>query len=357
MLAAVFHGDHDIRVENVADPASPGAGQVLVRPLWCGICGTDLHEYAMGPIVIPGEPHRLNGAKLPQVLGHEFSAEVMEVGPDVTQVQVGQRVSIMPLLYCGACYYCRRGLNHLCVSMACIGLSYDWGGIAELAVVPVTHVTPLPDGVSDLQGALVEPTAVAAYGVDVAGVRPGDTVLVTGAGPIGVLASLYAAQLGARVVISEVNAIRAELARSLDVGEVVDPTQVDVAAWMKDQTEGVGADAVIECSGNERALQTAIDAVRSAGRISQTGLHTRAASIEPMKLSEHDITLTGTWCYPITDWPRIIDLIARGRLPVEKVVTAQVPMADVVARGFEVLLSPTGDQVKVLIDAQQGGAR
>src|SRR5438270_1451539 len=284
MKAAVFHGEHDIRVEEVADPTTPGAGEVLIRPLWCGICGTDLHEYAMGPIVIPAEPHRLNGSVLPQVLGHEFSAEVVETGPDVRTVRPGQRVSIMPLLYCGTCYYCRRGLNHLCVSMACIGLSYDWGGIAELAVVPASHVTPLPESVSHLQGALVEPAAVAAYGVDVARVRPGDTVLITGAGPIGALASLYAAQLGARVIISEVNPVRAELARSLDVGEVVDPSQLDVVAWIKDTTEGVGADAVIECSGNERALQTAIDAVRSAGRISQTGLHTRAASIEPMKL-------------------------------------------------------------------------
>ena len=116
------------------------------------------------------------------MLGHEFSAEVVEVGPDVRTVSAGQRVSIMPLLYCGACYYCRRGLHHLCVSMACVGLSYDWGGIAELAVVPASHVTALPDGVSDLQGALVEPAAVAAYGVDVAQVRPGDTVLVTGRG-------------------------------------------------------------------------------------------------------------------------------------------------------------------------------
>jgi len=213
MKAAVFHGEHDVRVEEVSDPRPPGAGEVLVRPLWCGICGTDLHEYAMGPIVIPAEPHPLNGARLPQVLGHEFSAEVVEVGPDVTTVSAGQRVSIMPLLYCGACYYCRRGLHHLCVSMACVGLSYDWGGIAELAVVPASHVTALPDGVSDLQGALVEPTAVAAYGVDVAQVRPGDTVLVTGAGPIGALAALYAASLGARVAISEVNPVRAELAR------------------------------------------------------------------------------------------------------------------------------------------------
>ncbi|WP_378143788.1 2,3-butanediol dehydrogenase [Cnuibacter sp. UC19_7] len=351
MRAAVFHDAHDIRIEEVADPAGPGRGEVLVRPYWCGICGTDLHEYAVGPIVIPIDPHPLNGSTAPQILGHEFSAEVVEVGADVVGVKAGDRVSIMPLLYCGRCYYCRRSLNHLCVSMACIGLSYGWGGIAELAVVPATHVSVLPDSVSDLQGALVEPAAVAAYGVDTAQVRPGDTVLITGAGPIGALAALYASSIGANVVISEVNATRAALARDLGVGDVVDPTQVDPVAFLKDRTEGIGADAVIECSGNERALQTALSAVRSAGRISQTGLHTKAASIDPMILSEHDITLTGTWCYPVTDWPRIIDLIARGRYPVEKVVTAQVAMADVVS-GFDTLLSPTGDQVKMLIQAR-----
>jgi (R,R)-butanediol dehydrogenase/meso-butanediol dehydrogenase/diacetyl reductase len=352
MRAAVFHGDHDIRVEEVSSPTGPAAGEVLLRPFWCGICGTDLHEYAMGPIVIPSDPHALNGSRLPQILGHEFSAEVLEVGAGVTTVTAGQRVSVMPLLYCGECYYCRRGLNHLCISMACVGLSFGWGGIAELAVVPASHVSVLPDGVSDLQGALVEPAAVAAYGVDTAGVRPGDSVLVTGAGPIGALAALYAASLGAEVVVSEVNPTRVALARSLDVGEVVDPTQVDVAAWLKDRNGGIGVDAVIECSGNERALQTALASVRSAGTVAQTGLHTRPAAIDPMVLSEHDITLAGTWCYPVTDWPRIISLIAGGRLPVEKVVSARISMEDIVEKGFETLLSPTGDQVKVLVEAR-----
>jgi (R,R)-butanediol dehydrogenase / meso-butanediol dehydrogenase / diacetyl reductase len=352
MKAAVFHAHHDVRVEQVTAPSNPGPGEILVRPYWCGICGTDLHEYAMGPIVTPATPHPLNGSVLPQILGHEFSAEVMEIGAGVTNVRVGQRVSVMPLLFDDLCYYCRRGLNHLCTSMACVGLSYAWGGIAEFAIVPAVHVSVLPEQVSDLQGALVEPGAVAAYGVDTAQVRPGDTVLITGAGPIGALASLYAASLGARVIVSEVNPTRAALAKSLGVGEVVDPSKIDVAAWLKDQTEGIGADAVIECSGNERALQTALDAVRSSGRISQTGLHTRAASIEPMKLSEHDITLTGTWCYPVTDFPRIIDLIARGRFAVEKVVSAKIAMDDIVAKGFETLLDPAGDQVKVLINAR-----
>src|SRR3954466_15022256 len=101
MKEAVFQGEREGRGEEVADPGAPGPGEVLLRPLWCGICGTDLHEYAMGPIVIPAKPHPLNGARLPQVLGHEFSAEVLAVGPDVGTVAPGQRVSVMPLLYCG----------------------------------------------------------------------------------------------------------------------------------------------------------------------------------------------------------------------------------------------------------------
>jgi (R,R)-butanediol dehydrogenase/meso-butanediol dehydrogenase/diacetyl reductase len=352
MKAAVFHAAHDIRVEDVAAPTGVGPREVLVRPYWCGICGTDLHEYAMGPIVTPASPHPLNGSVIPQILGHEFSAEVVEVGSEVTRVKVGQRITAMPLLFDNECYYCRRGLNHLCVKMACVGLSYAWGGIAELAVLPESILTVLPDEVSDLQGALVEPAAVAAYGVDTGHVRPGDNVLITGAGPIGALATLYAASLGARVFVSELNPTRQALIRSLGVAEVLDPSKIDVAAYLKDLHEGIGVDAAIECSGNERALQTALASVRSAGRVVQTGLHTKPASIDPMVLSERDITLAGTWCYPVNDFPRIVGLIASGRFPVEKVVSAQIAMEDIVQKGFETLLSPTGDQVKVLVNAR-----
>ncbi len=352
MRAAVFHGAHDIRIEDVSEPQDVHRGEVLLRPFWCGICGTDLHEYAVGPIVIPTTPHPLTSAQAPQILGHEFSAEVIAVGSGVSNVAVGQRVSVMPIITCGVCYFCRRGLNHLCLTMGCVGLSYTWGGIAELATVPASQVTALPDEMTEIQGALVEPTAVAAYGVDAAGVRPGDTVLITGAGPIGALAALYAESLGATIFVSEVNPVRAALAKSLDVGEVLDAAALDVAEFLRDSTRGIGVDVVIECSGNERALQTAFNAVRSAGRVTQTGLHTKPASIEPMILAQREITYNGTWCYPLIDWPRIINLIARRGIPVEKVVSAQIGTDDLVSRGFETLLSPTGNEVKVLVNAR-----
>lgn len=352
MKAAVFHDAKDIRIDEVPAPTAVGSHEVRLKPFWCGICGTDLHEYAVGPIVIPTKPHALNGSQAPQILGHEFSGEVLEIGSQVKNVAVGDRVSVMPLLFCGRCYYCQRGMNHLCRTMGCVGLSYEWGGIAEETVVPAMSVSQLPDSMTNEQGALVEPTAVAAYGVDSAGVRPGDTVLITGAGPIGALAALYSSHLGANVYISEVNPNRQALARSLDVGELFDPTATDVVDEIKARTGGIGVDAVIECSGNERALQTALSAVRKAGTIAQTGLHTAPASIDPMILSEFDITLRGTWCYPVTDWSRIIDLIGNQGLPVEQVVSAKISMHDIVEKGFEVLLSPTGEMAKVLVEAK-----
>ena len=351
MRAAVYYGKGDIRAEQVAEPKSVGPEDVLLRPYYCGICGTDLHEYAAGPIVIPTEPHPLTGARAPQILGHEFSAEVIEVGSAVRHLRQGDRVSVMPILSCDQCFYCRRGQNHLCEQMACVGLSHDWGGIAELAVVPARAAHRLPEGMTEVQGALVEPTAVAAYGVDTANVRPGDQVLITGTGPIGTLAAIYASALGADVTMSEPNASRRALAESLDIGEVLDPTQVDVVDHLLTRTGGRGVDAAVECSGNARALTAAFGAVRSRGTVTQTGLFTGSAQIDPMQVSLRETTYNGTWCYPLTDWPRIIDVIDRLQLPVERVVTA---IADIerISEAFDTLLSPTGDEVKLLINAR-----
>lgn len=351
MRAAVFHAARDVRVEDVPEPSGLGDREVLLRPTWCGVCGTDLHEFAQGPIVIPAEPHPLNGSVLPQILGHEFSAEVIETGADVTKVSAGDRVSIMPLLVCGRCAYCVRGMNHLCISMACTGLSSPWGGIAELAIVSDYQVTPLPDAVSDVQGALIEPTAVAAYGVDRAGVAPGETLLITGSGPIGALASLYAVANGVRVIVAEPNPNRAEFARSLDVGDVLDPTDGDPVERIRDMTDSLGVNGCVECSGNERALNTCIDATRKAGTVVQTGLHTKPAAIDPMQVALKDLTISGTWCYPIYDWPRIIGLISSGRCPVERVVTANIDADDVVPGAFEPLLDPQGREMKVMVRA------
>lgn len=351
MRAAVYHSKQDIRVEEVPEPAAPGPHEVRLRPFLCGICGTDLHEYAAGPIVIPTEPHPLSGAKAPQILGHEFAGEVLEIGAEVTSVRPGDRVTVMPLVYCGGCYYCRRGLNHLCPRMGCTGLSWTGGGIAEQVVVPEYQITPLPEAVTDVQGALVEPAAVAAYGVDRTGLRAGDSILITGAGPIGALSALYAHAAGAaRIIVSEPNARRRELLAAFGVATaVLDPARDDVPEAVRELTGGIGTDTAAECSGSEPGLNAALGSVRSHGTVTQVGLHVRPASIDPMALANRDLTLTGTWCYPVTDFPRITALIASGRFPVEKVLTEVIPVDDIVARGFDRLLDPAGDAQKILV--------
>jgi (R,R)-butanediol dehydrogenase / meso-butanediol dehydrogenase / diacetyl reductase len=349
VLAARFYDQKDIRLEDVPVPRVKAPDDVLVHVAWCGICGTDLHEYVVGPIVTPVRPHPLTGATLPQTLGHEFSARVVEVGSDVVGVRVGDRVAVMPAIVCGRCHYCRRGLGHLCLKFACTGLSAETGGLAQFAVLKDYQVSPLPDTVSDVDGAIVEPASVAAYGIDRAGVRGGDVVLITGAGPIGILSALYANAVGAAtVVIAEPNPNRADLARAIDVGPVLDPSQEDFSDVISELTDGVGVDVVAECSGSTPGLSTALTSVRRRGAIVQTGLHTKPATLDGMALSEKDVSLIGSWCYLITDWPRIIRLIGSGKYPVGKAVTAQIPLRDVVTRGFDVLINPRGDQLKVL---------
>lgn len=350
MRALRFHAARDLRIEDVPAPGDPGPGEVVVRVVTCGICGTDLHEYAAGPIVTPVEPHPLTAARNPQILGHEFAGDVVATGAGVTGVAEGDRVAIMPLAYCGTCAYCRRGLQHLCSTMACVGLSHAWGGMAEVATVADYQVVRLPDEVSYEQGALIEPTAVAAYGVERAGVGPGDRVLVTGAGPIGALAALCARSAGASTVyVSEPNAARRARAETLGVATVLDPTALDVPELLHDESDGLGVDVAIECSGHPSGFAAAIASLRRRGTLAQTGLFVGEASVEPMLWSLNDLTIVGTWCYWVYDFDRIAAQIAAGRLPVERVVTSRLGLDDA-PDAFARLASGAADEIKVLID-------
>ncbi len=350
MRALRFHAARDLRIEEVAEPPAPGPGQVLVKVVSCGICGTDLHEYVAGPIVTPVEPHPLTGAQNPQILGHEFAGDVVAVGAGVTRVAAGDRVAIMPLSYCGTCAYCRRGLQHLCATMGCVGLSHAWGGMAELATVAEYQIVPLPDEVSYRQGALIEPTAVAAYGVERAGVKAGDRVLVTGAGPIGALAALCARSAGASTVyVSEPNPARRARAEALGVATVLDPTALDVPAFLREECDGLGVDVAIECSGHPNGFAAAIASLRKRGTLAQTGLFVGQASVEPMLWALNDLTIVGTWCYWVYDFDRIAAQIAAGDLPVERVVTSNVGL-DGAPDAFALLASGTADEIKILID-------
>jgi (R,R)-butanediol dehydrogenase / meso-butanediol dehydrogenase / diacetyl reductase len=183
MKAAVFHGQRDLRVDDVQElEIRPGSVKIEVG--WCGICGSDLHEYLAGPIFAPpsGSPHPLTGEEMPIVLGHEFGGRVVEVGDGVTRAEVGDRVAIEPIWYCGECPECRRGVYNLCRQLGFFGLSGGGGGFSEFAVVPEYMAHRLPEELSDEESALVEPVAVGLHAVRQAEFTPGQSAIVFGAG-------------------------------------------------------------------------------------------------------------------------------------------------------------------------------
>jgi (R,R)-butanediol dehydrogenase/meso-butanediol dehydrogenase/diacetyl reductase len=350
MRAVRFYTKRDIRVEDVPAPsAALGPNQVLVAPAMCGICGTDLHEFIAGPIVTPKEPNALTGATLPQILGHEFSARVVEAGAAVHHLKAGDLVSIQPLMAPADDYYARRGLLHLSEKLGVIGLSHPWGGMGERAVLDAGNVIPVPQGLTEVQAALIEPAAVAVYAVDRGRVQSGSSGLVSG---IGALTLLAARAAGASTLfVSETNPNRLRKAQEIVPGVIpIDPRSDDLVQIVRDNTEsGVGVDTALECVGHEGSLNACVKAVRRQGVVVQAGLHVRPASVEPMLWALKDISIEATWCYPVQIWPRIASMIAAGIFPVERVVTATIDAADVVRDGFEALLNPSGEHLKIMV--------
>lgn len=353
MKAVRFHGAKDIRLDDVAEPSGALApDDVLVKPIVTGICGTDLHEYIAGPIVTPEAPHVFTGAQNPQILGHEFSAEVIATGDAVSHVSTGDRISVQPLLSPRNDYYGKRGLYHLSPQMGCVGLSWAWGGMAARAVIKDYNAQPVPQGITDDQAAMIEPAAVALYGVDRGGITAGSTVLVSGAGPIGALTVLAAHAAGAStIIVSEPNPNRRRIISEIaPYASVVDPGTGNLPTLVADLTEeGVGVDVALECVGLEASLNACVEAVRRQGRVVQVGLHMKPAGIDAMLWALKDITVEATWCYPTQIWPRIARMIAAGSFPVEKIITARIGAENIVDQGFEALLDPAGEHLKILV--------
>ena len=354
MKALRFHAAKKLLVEDIANPTEPAGDEVVIENRFTGICGTDLHEYAYGPIFVPKEPHPFTGAHGPQVLGHEFGGVVTKVGRDVKHVKEGDRVSVQPFITPrGGDYYTDRGNFQLSDMMALAGLSWISGGMAEKALLKGYNVYAVPKELADEDAALVEPTAVAVYACDRGGVKQGDAVLVTGAGPIGLLTLLAARAAGAvQLFVSDPNTTRLAIAKDIIPDLVtINPKDQSVGDVVRAATEGgVGCDVALECVGNTQALQACVDAVRKRGVVVQVGLHAGEAPINWFNVVYKDIDLRGSWAYPGQLWPRVMRLIASGQIPARKVVTKTVSLDEAITEGFDALLDPAGKHLKILID-------
>jgi len=307
MRASVLHGPGRITVEERRRP-SPGPHEVLIRVNSVGICGSDTHYYEHGRIgrfVV----------EQPLILGHEASGVIEAVGENVTGRSVGQRVSIEPGVPDLSCPQCLAGRYNLCPEMRFFATPPIDGAFTELVVVHAAFAHPVPDTISDDAAALIEPLSVGIWACQKGGVTAGSRVLITGAGPVGLVSLQAALAFGAQnVYVSDVNPSRLALASELGASQTIDPRRDSLGDLV------VPPDVLLECSGFASAIVDGIRALDRAGRAVLVGMGGDEVPIPLSVVQEKELTVTGTFRYANT-WPTAIELVASGRIDLDRLVT------------------------------------
>jgi (R,R)-butanediol dehydrogenase / meso-butanediol dehydrogenase / diacetyl reductase len=343
MKAAVLLGPGAIVVKDVPEPKA-GKGEVVIRVHTCGICGGDLGFYVNGM----GQ-----GAEVQRILGHEFSGDVVEVGPDVEEWKDGDRVVVEPMLVCWNCYYCRRHEYSLCPSLGFTGIDID-GGFAEFVRVPAYQLHRLPDEVSYDEGAMVEPMAVGLHALWRSGLKLGDTTAVLGAGPIGLLVMEWAKLAGSsKVLATEVSTFRVAVAEKVaDV--VLNARDTDIVKEISGLTNGLGPDIVFECTGNSDAEVQAMALARRGGRVIVLGMPHKDATLS-FALFLKEISVSGGFAYASLlgagEFATCLEFLKSKKIdPFRVVPTTKVHLEDIVDKGFKrALLAEEG---KVLVSLE-----
>ena len=300
----------------------PGADELLIRIRACGICGSDVHGYDGS-----------TGRRLPPiVMGHEAAGVVEAVGKDVHNFHAGNRVTFDSTVYCGKCFYCLRSQINLCENREVIGVSTPvfrrMGAFAEYVTVPARIAYALPEKLSYSHAALIEAVSVAVHGVSLTPIALEDTIVVVGAGMIGLLALQAARLAGAgRVFVVDVDDTRLELARNLGATQTFNSSSADVAAQIIEQTSGRGADAALECVGSNLPVKLALDSVRKGGSVTLIGNVAPTIELGLQSTVTRQIRLQGS-CASSGEYPACISLISRGAIRVDPLLSAVAPLED-----------------------------
>ena len=312
MKASYFLGKGSFEVRQ-APELHPGPGEVVIKNMVCGVCGTDVH-------IFHGEPGSAD-VNPPVVLGHEYSGEVVEVGEGVTALKPGDHVTVDPNIYCGECVYCRNGKKQLCETMQAVGVTRD-GGFGEYSLVPAAQAFKLGDSVLYEAGAMAEPVACCLHGIDLAGIKAGDRVCIVGGGAIGLIMLQLAKLSGAStLVLSEPNEKRRQVALSLGADAAIDPTAPD-AKSAYEAALGDGADVVIECVGNNAAVKSAFQLAKKGATIVLFSVPKVEATFDlPLfDVYKKELTIKGSFVNPDTH-ERAVRLINSGKLDFTSIIT------------------------------------
>ena len=334
--AAYYEGNHTIR-QGPGEIIDPGPGEVQLSVSHCGICGTDLHIY-----------HGAMDARvtMPLVMGHEMSASVQKIGAGVSDVAAGDKVVVMPLAPCRDCPACHAGHSHICHNLNFLGIDTQ-GAFQSYWTVPAYTLHKLPEHLSLKHGALVEPLAVAVHDVRLAGVKPGDQVVVLGGGPIGMLVALVAQHAGGSVLVSEINPYRVELARELGL-DAVNPNDTDLVKLVLQRTAGAGADIVFEVSGSQAGAAVMTELLRTRGLAVVVAIFAQKPELDLFRFFWRELRLQGVRVYESQDFAAAIELAGSGALPLDDLITDIRPLS-ALKSGFEDM-DAGGRIMKILLE-------
>lgn len=310
-------GKGNVVLQDVEEPVV-GRGEVKIKVMAAGICGTDIKIF-----------HGDTWSNPPVILGHEYSGIVAEVGDGVKGVKVGDRVvSETAQVVCGKCYYCNTGSYLMCPERLSIGYGVN-GAFADFCVVREGIIHKLPENVSFDSGALCEPAAVAVHAVlDKVTLYPTDIVVVMGPGPIGLLVAQVAKSMGVTVVICGTSADkkRLEAAGALGIDYCVNVQEVDIIKFVNDLTGQKGADVVYDCTGAASAIRSGMTMLKKKGKLVQVGLTKQSLEIEYSLLTAKEISLIGTFGHNWNNWEVALDMISKGRIKTEPIITHHFPL-------------------------------
>jgi L-gulonate 5-dehydrogenase len=349
MRAGILYNDREIRLGDAPDPRV-GPGEVLVAPGYTGICGTDLHIYR-------GEFHER--VEFPAILGHEFGGIVQEVGEDVEDFKVGDRVVVDPIIPCHSCPACLVGHLNACQALKLLGVDLD-GGFGQYVAAPASHVYRLPESVPMVYAPMVEMYGLGHHILGRGQVQPGESVAILGAGRLGlsVLDVLCHSAGPALAVVADLQPFRLETARRIGADHAIDVTREDPVARVLEITQGVGVDCVIEAvghyhsiEGQEAPLAQAVRMIRNGGRIVTAGLGEQLSAIHFKTLVLKEGRIIGSRV-TLGEFPRAIRLMAKGLLHPELLVTDQIGMREI-ATAFEKVDQEDPGTIKVVLNVQE----
>ncbi len=328
MKAAVFHGpEAGLKIEDIPVPQI-GPDQVLVKVAACGACHTDLHYIEHG---VP------TFKKPPIVLGHEASGIVEEVGVDVDNLAMGQRVLIPAVLTCGKCRFCRMGRENICSDMQMLGNHFD-GAYAEYVAVPAKDVLDLPESIPIEDASIIADALSTPYHAvkNRAKVKPGDIVAVFGCGGVGINAVQLAAAVGASVIAVDVNERKLKWASELGAAQTIDASKVERVSKEIKKLTGGGADIAMEVIGNPRTIEEAFESVRVGGRLCVVGYTHEAISIIAGKIMFKELEIVGSLGCPPGEYVPLIRMVELGKIDVTRLVTHRFHL-DNIQGAFDVM--------------------